>query len=377
MSTPMNLGFFTMPIHPMNKDWRQCLREDREAFILADQLGFTEGYVGEHVTDRAENITSSMLFIATLIEATKRIKLGTGTVNLPNTHPAHVASNIAMLDHMLDGRFIFGISPGGLLSDAEIFGNLDANRNEMFVEAINQVIELWTAEAPYNIKGKYWTISTERTLMAEIGQGILPKPLQRPYPPIVVTAVAPHSKGVTEAAMRGWDPISANFLLPMWVKSHWPKYAEGCAKGGRKADPANWRVAKSVFVAKDDATAREYALGPNSPYRLYYASLATKLIKNGRSELFKTSRDMPDEAVTLDYVCDNLIIWGSPEKVADEILAFRESVGPFGTLLYAGHDWQDPELGRQSMILAAEKVLPVVNSAIAKSSSKSSIKAAE
>ena len=56
---------------------------------------------------------------------------------MPNNHPAAVAANIAMLDHMLDGRFIFGISPGGLLSDAEAFGNLDADRNAMFLEAIN------------------------------------------------------------------------------------------------------------------------------------------------------------------------------------------------------------------------------------------------
>ncbi len=101
----MKLGFFTMPIHPVGKDWRQSLREDREAFILADELGFTEGYVGEHVTDAAENITSCVMFIATLVDATKRIRLGTGTVNMPNNHPAAVAANIAMLDHLLDGRF--------------------------------------------------------------------------------------------------------------------------------------------------------------------------------------------------------------------------------------------------------------------------------
>ena len=362
----MNLGFFTMPIHPLDKDWRQSLREDREAFILADELGFTEGLVGEHVTDQAENITSCALFIATLVDATKRIKLGTGTINLPNAHPAQVAANMAMLDHLLDGRFIFGISPGGLLSDAEIFGNLDANRNEMFVEAINQVIALWTTEPPYDIVGKYWSMTTARQYIPEIGQGIVPKPLQRPHPPIVVTAVAPHSKGVAEAAARGWDPISANFLMPVWVKSHWPKYVEGCAKGGRKADAANWRVAKSVFVADDDKTAREYATRATSPYRSYYQSLATKLIKNGRAELFKTSRDMPDSAVTIDYIMDNLVIWGSPNKVADEILAFRETVGDFGTLLYAGHDWQDRDLARRSMVLSAEKVLPAVNASIGK-----------
>ena len=360
----MQLGFFTMPIHPYDKDWRQSLREDREAFILADELGFAEGYVGEHATDKAENITSCAMFIATLVDATKRIKLGTGTINMPNTHPATVAAQIAMLDHLLDGRFVFGISPGGLLSDAEIFGNLDANRNEMFLECINQVLAIWAGEPPYNLNGKYWNISVERQFIPEIGQGYIPKPLQRPHPPIVVTAVAPFSQGVTEAAARGWDPISANFLMPQWVKSHWPKYVDGCNRVGRPAHPSNWRVAKSIFVADDEKVARDYAMSEDSPYRFYYQSLFTKLKKNGRIELFKTRRDQPDDEVTLDGICDELIIYGTPEKVVDEVLAFRDKVGDFGTLLYAGKDWKDRDLGRRSMVLLAEKVLPKLNAAI-------------
>src|SRR5690606_4875977 len=147
------LGFFTMPIHPLGKDWRQCLREDQDAFMLADELGFAEGYVGEHVTDLAENIGSSIVFLASLAGKIKNMRLGTGTVNLPNSHPAHVASQIALIGHLLDGKFNFGISPGGLLSDAEIFGNLDNDRNAMFLEAIDMVLALWTTEAPYNLKG--------------------------------------------------------------------------------------------------------------------------------------------------------------------------------------------------------------------------------
>jgi alkanesulfonate monooxygenase SsuD/methylene tetrahydromethanopterin reductase-like flavin-dependent oxidoreductase (luciferase family) len=364
----MKLGFFTMPIHPLEKDWRLSLQQDREAFLLADDLGFTEAYVGEHITDRAENITSCIAFLAWIAAATKNIKLGTGTINMPNAHPATVAATVAMLDHMLDGRLIFGISPGGLLSDAELFGNLDANRNEMFLESINQVLDIWASEPPYNLKGKYWNISIERTLMTDIGQGFIAKPLQRPHPPIVVTAVAPFSKGVTEAAARGWEPISANFLMPAWVKSHWPKYVEGCERGGRAADPANWRVAKSVFVAKDAATAKAYATDPDGPYVYYYRSLFTKLKKNGRIELFKTRRDQPDDEVTLETICDKLIIYGTPDSVADQLLAFQEEVGTFGTLLYAGKDWKDRELGRQSMILMAEKVIPSINAGISKQS---------
>jgi alkanesulfonate monooxygenase SsuD/methylene tetrahydromethanopterin reductase-like flavin-dependent oxidoreductase (luciferase family) len=358
----MDLAYFTMPLHPPSRDYTATLKEDRAAIVLADALGYKAAFVGEHVTDRAETITSALVFIASLLDATRRIKLGTGTDNMPNSHPATIASQIAMLDHMLDGRFIFGISPGGLLSDAEAFGNLDADRNAMFVEAINHVLAIWAGEPPYNLEGKYWSVRIDRQFMPEIGQGYLPKPLQKPHPPIVVTAVAPFSKGLTEAAARGWDPISANFLMPEWVKSHWPKYVEGCQRAGRPADPANWRVAKSIFVADDDKTAKAYATDANSPYRFYYSQLYTKLRK-GRLELFKTRRDQPDSEVTLDGICDQLIIHGSPNKVADELLAFREKVGDFGTLLYAGKDWRDPDLGKRSMTLLAEKVLPAINAA--------------
>jgi alkanesulfonate monooxygenase SsuD/methylene tetrahydromethanopterin reductase-like flavin-dependent oxidoreductase (luciferase family) len=272
-----------------------------------------------------------------------------------------------MLDHMLDGRLNFGISPGGLPSDAEVFGNLDADRNAMFVEAIDFVIRIWASEPPYALEGKYWNVSTARTMMADIGQGLIAKPLQKPHPPIVVTAVAPYSQGVTEAAARGWDPISANFLLPKWAATHWPKYVEGCARASRPADPANWRVAKSIFIADDLAQAKAYALGPQSPYRFYYRQLLTKLLKAGRGNLFKEDLKAPDDAVDLDRVVNDLVIWGTPDKVADDLLAFREKIGHFGTLLYAGKDWADPALGRRSMILLAEKVRPKIAPALAPS----------
>lgn len=360
----MKLGFFTMPIHPLGRDWRDTLREDQEAFLLADQLGYSEAYVGEHITDQAENIPSCIVFLASIANRVKSMRLGTGTINLPNSHPAHVAAQVSMLDHLLDGKLNVGISPGGLLSDAEIFGNLDEDRNAMFLEGINSVIQLWTGQAPYAIEGKYWKISTARTLIPEIGQGIVSRPLQKPHPPIVVTAVAPYSKGVTAAAARGWDPISANFLMPKWVATHRASYEEGCRAGGRPADLANWRVAKSIFVAEDSRTAYDYARGPGSPYVHYFQSLFTKLVSNGRSNLFKEDPNMPDSALTLDYVLDRLVIYGTPDEVADKLMAFRDEVGPFGTLLYAGHDWRDATLGKESMRLMAEEVVPRINAKI-------------
>src|SRR5580658_9983977 len=82
----MKLGFFIMPVHPLTRPYAETLREDREAFILADKLGYTEGYCGEHLTDLAENIPSSLMFCASLAGFTKTIKLGTAVTNLPFWH---------------------------------------------------------------------------------------------------------------------------------------------------------------------------------------------------------------------------------------------------------------------------------------------------
>lgn len=360
----MKLSFFTMPIHPLGKPYAQSIKEDREAFILADKLGFAEGYCGEHTTDQCEIITSTVAFMASIAYETKNIILGTGTVNLPNSHPARVAAEIAMLDHMLEGRFIFGISPGGLMSDAEVFGNLDKDRNAMFIECIDMVLKIWESEAPYNLKGEFFNVTTERTMIPEIGQGNIMRPYQEPHPPIVGTVVAPYSKGITAMAARGWEPISANFLLPKWVATHWPNYVKGCEEAGRPADFNNWRIAKNICVAKDQETAHAYARDPGSPYVMYYQSLLTKLAAGGRLNLFKEDQNMPDEDVTLDYVLDRLVIHGDAESVADQIMEFREVTGPFGQIVYAGHDWTDYDLGRQSMILMAEKVMPLLETAI-------------
>ncbi len=361
----MKLGTFMMPLHPPGRKAWETLIEDREAILLADKLGFCEAYVGEHVTDLAENVTSCMMFLSSLVHETKQIMLGTGTINMPNSHPAAIAAQVAMLDHMLKGRFIMGISPGGLMSDAEVFGNFGKDRNEMFLESINMVLEIWKNEGPYKLIGKHFSVTTEKTMIPEIGQGTIIKPYQSPHPQIVVTAVAPFSKGVTEAAKRGWQPISANFLLPQWVASHWPKYAEGREAVGAKASTAEWRVAKSIFVADDEATAKRYGHSPEGPYHFYFKQLVRKLVGfAGRSNLFKADQSEPDSKITTEYVTEKLVVTGTVNSVVDQILAFREQVGDFGTLLYPCHDWMDPALAKRSMTLMAEEVMPRVNAAI-------------
>jgi len=365
----MRLGYFAMPMHPMHRPWAETLDEDRNAVILADKLGFYDAFIGEHLTDRVENITSSILFQASLIHSTTNIKLATGTTNLSYMHPTLIASNAAMFDHMSRGRFIFGISPGNLRSDAEALGQLDQDRGKMFAEAIDVILEIWNREAPYRIDlpDNRFKVTTEQTAWPELGIGHLGKPYQLPRPEIVGTVVAPFSPGVVLMGKRDFHPLSANFLQSKWAKTHWDNYAQGKESVGAVADPSDWRVARTVFVADDEATAQRYGGADlRSPYRFYYNQMLTKFTKIGRLPLFKEAREQPDEEITLDYVLDKLVIRGTVDSVVDQILALREQIGDFGELVYAGMDWVEPALARRSMQLMAEEVMPRVNAAIAR-----------
>jgi alkanesulfonate monooxygenase SsuD/methylene tetrahydromethanopterin reductase-like flavin-dependent oxidoreductase (luciferase family) len=359
----MDLGFFTMPLHPLTRNYPDTLEEDRQAIILADQLGFTEAFVGEHVTDRMEPISSSLVFLASLASETKQIKLGSGTVNLPNNHPVAVAAQVAMLDNLLRGRFLFGIGPGGLKSDSEAFGNLDEDRTAMFVEAIDHILALWHDEPPYVRDGKYWKIKMDRTYVPQIGQGMMLRPYQDRDPEIFATVVAPYSKGIVSAAERGWLPVTGDMLQPVWKATHWPLYEKGCANVGRQADRRKWRVAVNIFVADDMETAQRYGGSAAGPYGMRWEQLRTRFVFNGRMDLFKADLKMQDSDVTAQYLVDTLTISGTPEVVAEKLIAQYDTLGGFGTVLYVGADWVDHKLARRSMELMATKVMPLVNAA--------------
>src|SRR6187455_3505988 len=281
----MRLGYFTMPVHPIHRDWVATLKEDREAIILADKLGFHDAFMGEHLTDQAENITNSMMFNATLIHDTKTIKLATGTTNLAQMHPVVIAVNAAMFDHLSQGRFVMGVSAGALTSDSEAIGILDLDRNKIFAEAIDVILAVWERNPPYDIDfpDNRFKVTFARTAALELGVGILAKPFQKPRPEIVGTVVAPFSPGVVLMGKRDFHPLSANFLLHKHWKSHWQNYAKGKAEVGQKPDVKDWRVARTIFVGDDDKAAERYArTGNNSPYEFYWSQMLYKMKRGKR-----------------------------------------------------------------------------------------------
>src|SRR4029078_9181818 len=151
-----------------------------------------------------------------------------------------------------------------------------------------------------------------------------------------------------------------------WViKTHWPKYVEGCARAAREAKSEDWRVAKSIFVADDDATVRRMTQTPGNPFAYYFRNLQRKAQSGRGNRFFQNDPSASDAALTDDYLVEQMLIAGTVDEVVDKLLAFRERVGPFAGLLYVAHAWAEPGPMRRSMELRAEQVMPRVNRALA------------
>jgi alkanesulfonate monooxygenase SsuD/methylene tetrahydromethanopterin reductase-like flavin-dependent oxidoreductase (luciferase family) len=354
-----------MPMHNMGRDYPVTLDEDIEQFKLADELGFEEAWIGEHYSSDIEQISSPMMFLAFMASQTKRIKLGTGVVALPYYHPAQLSSHIALLDQLTKGRLILGIGTGALGSDIEVLGLAGKDRNEMMLDSLELMKKIWTSDPPYDFQGKYWNITIKENIWPDLGVGTLPKPFQKPYPPMAISVSSPKSSSMRQAARHDLMPISANFVAAWVVKTHWDVYLDECAKLGKPADGGKWRVARSIYVAETDAEAEAYVQTPGGAYDWYYDYMFQVYQRMGSAGLLAPRPDTDPAAITHQMVRDNFVIYGSPQTVARKILALREEVGPFETLLMTAHDWTDKALMRRSMELLAKDVMPRVNAELA------------
>ena len=356
----MRLGMFMQPVHDPKRDLTQVLEEDREAILLAETLGFEEVWVGEHASATVEPITAPLMFLATLLGQTKTIKLGTGVFCLPNHHPAQVAGQAALFDHLSRGRFQMGIGTGSLSSDVELFEvGGDTDRGDMVRESIEHILAIWAGEPPYNRQGKYWNVKIEDMRRAAFGVGQFVKPFQQPHPPIAISIMSPNSGSARMAGENGWIPISgAAFLHPRYTASHWSAYAEGCEKAGRRPDPEIWRVSRSIVVAPTDQEARDYVLNPEGAMSYWYRYFLSSIKARGLTKYVAPEGYLNPETITWQEVALDQCTWGSASTVVEKLVALRDLTGPFGVLTAMAHEWDDPAFCRRSLTMLAETVMP-------------------
>ena len=351
----MELGFFTMPLHPPGSNVTRTLEDDLSQLVKLDELGYSEAYIGEHFTFEWENIPAPDLLIAQALGVTKNIRLGTGVNCMPNHNPMMLAHRVAQLDHMSKGRFIWGIGSSSTRGDYEMFGfdPESDERRQYTAETLEAILKIWRDPKPGVYESKNWKFRIPE-VENDIGLRFHLTPFTKPHPPIALGGGSIRSGTLSIAGQNGWIPISINLAHTRVVKTHWEAVKAGAKKGNVEPDRKEWRIAREVFVAESSKEARRRAVEGilSRDYEQYWFKLLDS------KDNMKHSLNIPDSDINIDYLLDNLWIVGNPEEVAEKIRTLHSDVGGFGTLLAMGHEWSPLDEWVESMTLLAEEVMP-------------------
>jgi alkanesulfonate monooxygenase SsuD/methylene tetrahydromethanopterin reductase-like flavin-dependent oxidoreductase (luciferase family) len=352
----MLLGLFMMPLHPSYRPIADCYDRDIDQLVLADKVGFSEAWLGEHFTEKWENAPAPDLLIAKALALTESIKLGTGVTLLGMHEPVYLAHRLATLDHLARGRFQWGIGLGGIPTDMMLMGLDPATARGRAAEALDVILGLWDHEdGKFSHHGEYFHIDAPE-LDPVTERGLHMKPFQQPHPPIALAASTPKSGSLKVAGARGYSPMSSAILSATNLPGHWETVAEGAKEAGTTASRSEWRIARDIFVGPTPKIARERArevLGRNYTVHQEPSRLGTIQIQS-----CKLDPEMPDEKVDVDYLMENVWIVGDPVEVEDKVRALHEQVGGFGGLLSVTADSDDASWDHESIRLLAEEVGP-------------------
>lgn len=353
----LRFGLFLQSSHPPGRALGDAIDRCLAQIRWADELGFSEAWLGEHLTAVWEPIPAQDLVIAQALAMTERITLCAGAYVLPFYHPAALAMRIAQLDHMARGRFILGIAAGSIPTDLAML-DIDAaagEHRERMAESLEIMLRLWCDHgSPWVYEGKFWTVRNPEPVLS---YGPHLQPYQRPHPPIALAGLSPNSGTLEQAGARGFIPLSLTFNTP-YLHGHWSAVERGAAKTGKACDRRDWRVVRDVFVAETDDAARKWVREGNMARHWREANFPTLDLFGWRGFL-KHDESVPDASVDVDYLIDHLFLVGSPDTVVQRLLAVDEALGGFGTVVVNAYDWGD-DAGpyRRSMELFAREVIP-------------------
>ena len=247
--------------HQLPRPWQEgdehrLLKDALEQVELADRLGFD--YVWEvehHFLEEYSHSSAPEVFLAACSQRTKRIRLGHGIVQLPQefNHTARVAERIATLDLLSDGRVDFGT--GEASSEAELGGfRIDRDtKRAQWGEALDAVTRMFVEEPFAGWDGTYLKMPA---------RNVLPKPLQRPHPPLWVACS--RRETIHLAATKGIGALTFSFIEPAeaksWVDDYYATLAsEACVPGGFAVNP-NLAIVLPLMCHEDEPTAIDRGL---------------------------------------------------------------------------------------------------------------------
>ena len=344
MTDHLRFGIFMAPFHQAGENPTLAFERDLELIQHLDRLGWDEAWIGEHHSAGTEIIASPEIFVAVAAERTRHIKLGTGVISVAYHNPLMIAERAVLLDHLTRGRFMLGVGPGSLPTDALMLGLDPTETRPLLEEGLDVIVRLLQNEAPVSSKTSAWNLVDARLHLL---------PYSEPRFDLAAAAmVSPSGPRLAGRYGIGLLSIGATQEVGFDVLGlHWDVMEERAATFGTTADRSQWRLVGLMHIAETKAQAEqdvEYGIREWFDY-------------------FQHTAAFPQMAVSPSTAVGELIEFvngsglgsiGTVDTACEQIDRLQKQSGGFGCYLTLAHEWANPEATKRSYELIAQRVFP-------------------
>jgi luciferase family oxidoreductase group 1 len=340
----MRFGTFLLMQSPSARSSQEIFARGEEVAQAAEALGFGNVWLAEHHFSTYGYLSRPVQLATYIAARTTRLRVGTAVIVVPLHHPLVVAEEIATLDLLAGGRVDIGLGRGYQHYEFERLGLELAQSRDRWEESVDVILKALTGK-PFTYVGKLFKIPET---------SVFPQPVQRPHPPIWVTAQSPES--LEAAVRRGFNVLTGGFGVPLERMAEFRRIFDRLVAEIRPPTTPQVGVQRAVYVTDSEADARAAVEEARWNMRVTL-SLRNQYerVEQGRA----VPVPMPTEPTT-DDLLDRFLVIGTPDTCIRQIERIRDRVGitHFNCSFWFG----DLEHARvlRSMELFARHVMPAL-----------------
>lgn len=363
----MKWGVFSLSQIPELDRTVQSFDDDMAYFERAEALGYDTVWLAEHLFSNYGVVTSTQVYAAAVAARTSRIRIGTAVVVIPFNHPLRTASDFALVDVLSHGRLLFGA--GRAYQPHEFLGldlPMEASR-PMYEEGLEVVLRAWTEDKIAH-DGEFWKVREPVE--------VLPKPVQRPHPPVYQACISPES--FRSAARAGANlqlasPFSYRTYRQDWVD----RLAESVdayesERAARGLDPKGGeRMMLLPFYADEDGARARETFGERVEW--FYSKVTRNqqavadqpdTIRGYELTMAESRKTLAGGWLSFEKLHEHgAAIAGTPAECAERLTVLRDRLGITEFALWPNLGGMPAAQAMRSMELTMREVTPRVNAA--------------
>jgi alkanesulfonate monooxygenase SsuD/methylene tetrahydromethanopterin reductase-like flavin-dependent oxidoreductase (luciferase family) len=305
---------------------------------LMDREGFYGFHMAEHHSTPLGWVPSPSVFVSAAIQRTKRLRIGPLVYVLPMYHPLRVFEEVCMLDHMSNGRFMFGVGRGAALVEHQRYGVDPAHAPAMYHEAFAVIMKACESDV-LNFEGKYYSFKDYL---------VQAKPVQKPHPPVWYGA--PNADAVGWAAPNAINVVSLGpAARARTITERYRK--EWAALGRPAAEIPMMGITRHIVVAPTDREAKEMARPAYAVWRE-----AIEMLWQRSGVVFPLTSVYPESFDELEAIGHGVA--GAPSTVRDYVARLQEDSGVnyvLGQMMFGDLSFDQASA---SIRLFAQEVMP-------------------